>query len=106
MFEGLLPLTPFVPFFAWLLFFAGGRQKQCPHCRTQLPRFVNPVHKTWKQWVEGGSRCSRCGTPTDASGASIEETAHPQRRSIVAGATALVIAALPAFVMLAHLLKP
>ena len=67
MFDFLLPLWPFLIFFAWL--FAGPHHgKRCPNCAAHLPGWQNPFTKTSRQWAEGGFVCRRCGCAVDIHG--------------------------------------
>jgi hypothetical protein len=101
-----IPLFPFAVFFAWLFFFGMGRGKSCPDCAKALPLFQSPFTKTKRQWVEGGYVCQNCGCEVDIAGAKVAAGTAPQRRSIIIGIGLLMLAVVPAFVLLIMLFQP
>lgn len=71
----LLPLIPFLLFFAFLPW-GTQRRVNCPQCGARLPVLQSPWTKSRRQWMEGGYRCQRCGCETNLAG----EPVSPEQR--------------------------
>ena len=66
------PIVLFPVFFFFLLLLLMFPRRNCPDCGTPLPRFVSPLTKTRRQWLEGGWVCPNCGIDVDWKGLKIE----------------------------------
>lgn len=100
-----LPLLPFALFFLWLLFIGFRRSKTCPACGERLPRFQSPLTKTRRQWIEGGTRCPRCGTESTRTGVAVAPATPPHPRSLRVGLALLIVAVAPAAILIFALLQ-
>ncbi|MBW8039597.1 MAG: hypothetical protein FVQ85_06315 [Planctomycetes bacterium] len=69
LFSVLAGFAPFIPFFFILLFLQ--RPKPCPDCGQQLPRFLSPLKKTKRHWIQGGCICTKCGCDVDTAGRKV-----------------------------------
>jgi DNA-directed RNA polymerase subunit RPC12/RpoP len=102
----MLPaFVAFVPFFVLLLFWMTRRPKRCPECGERLPVFQSPLTKSWRQWVEGGYVCRKCGCEADIAGRKVPAGTLPRARSLVLGIVLLATAAVPAVILVALLLQ-
>ena len=101
----LLPLLPFVLFFAWLFLFGMRHGKSCPDCGHPLPSFQSPLTKTKRQWVEGGFLCYHCGCESDIFGNKVASGISPTIRSICLRIALVALAAVPAVAMLVLLFQ-
>ncbi len=79
----LMPLIPFLFFFAFL--FLLGRGKTCPACHRPMPTLQSPFTKTRRQWLVGGYRCSNCGCETDLKGRQVAASTLPEQRTLMLG---------------------
>ena len=86
----LLSLLPFSAVFLVLLASClVARRKKCPDCGDPLPAFQSPASKTWRQWVEGGYQCRRCGCETTIAGGKVALGAAPSSGSVIKSAVML-----------------
>jgi len=76
-----IPFLLFAPFFAWLFFF--GARRNCPDCGEPLSRFVSPLKKTRRHWVEGGYICGKCDCDVDLVGRKVPAGTAPRLKSLV-----------------------
>ena len=100
-----LEFLPFAIFFAWLFFFGLGRRKTCPDCHKPLSLIQSPLTKTMRQWFEGGYVCQNCGCESDIAGMKVQAGTDPNRRSIITGIGLLLLAVVPAIVLIAVIFK-
>ncbi len=85
-FSVLIGFAPFIPFFVILLFFRW--TKPCPDCGQLLPRFLSPLKKTKRHWIEGGCLCPECGCDVDTAGKKVTAGTPLRLRPLV---TAIVM---------------
>jgi hypothetical protein len=83
VFSMLMPLIPFLFFFA--LLFLHGRGKTCPSCHEPMPVFQSPLTKTRRQWIVGGYRCPNCGCETDLKGRQVAANTVPDQGALLLG---------------------
>lgn len=88
-FSVLIGIAPFIPFFIILLSFRWS--KPCPDCGRLLPRFISPLKKTKRHWMEGGCLCPKCGCDVDTAGIKVPAGTPIRLRPFV---TAIVMATL------------
>ena len=98
-------LIAFAPFFAILLFLILRRPKACPDCGAPLPPIQSPLTKTWRQWIEGGYVCRKCGCEADIAGRKVPAGTRPRAKSVVLGMVLLALAGVPAVLFFALLLQ-
>ena len=70
LFAVLAGFAPFIPFFFIILLFSL-RPPPCPDCGRLLPRFISPLKKTKRHWIEGGCICPECGCDVDTAGRKV-----------------------------------
>lgn len=97
-----ISLLPFVIFFVWLLLFGTRRTRFCPDCAEPLAAVQLPWTKTGRQWLEGGVVCRHCGCETDIADRKAA-AATPERRTFAFSLSLLILAMIPAIVLLAML---
>jgi DNA-directed RNA polymerase subunit RPC12/RpoP len=79
----LMPLIPFLFFFAFLFLHARGIN--CPSCHSPMPVFQSPFNKTRRQWLVGGYRCPNCGCETDLKGRQVAARTLPEQGTLLLG---------------------
>ena len=105
MSELWIPLLPFAVFFALFMLSRLLPRRNCPDCHEPLPAIQSPFTKTKRQWVEGGFVCLNCGCEADLSGRKVAGGTTARRGPMVVSAVLLILAAVPAVVLLAALLQ-
>ena len=96
----LFILLPLIVFFIWLVTRQTG---SCPDCNERLPRFQSPTTKINRQRWVGGATCSNCGCECTAEGIKASDAAAVSAATKFSLVALVVIAGVPAIVMLAYL---
>lgn len=93
-------LLPFVVVWFWVFFVKRPANKTCPDCAQPLSPIQSPFTKTNRMWWEGGYICANCGCEVNLDGQKVPAGTAPQQRSVRRGIGMLVIAVVPALIML------
>ena len=83
--------VPFGAFIVWLMFRETANSIKCPDCGAPVPFWQSPFTKSWRQWLEGGYACQKCGCEIDTAGHKVVAGAVPISRYAMLGLVLLAI---------------